>query len=58
MKCKDDFFVVTTWGAMEGTECGGNRKCEYDRCRRMPLGDFNKYVRLGMTNINLRYIKQ
>ncbi|CAG2104400.1 unnamed protein product, partial [Medioppia subpectinata] len=32
--CKDDFFALKTWGALDGTKCGPNSECLNGRCRR------------------------
>ncbi|CAG2105812.1 unnamed protein product [Medioppia subpectinata] len=32
--CKDDFFAIKTWGALDGTKCGPNSECLNGRCRR------------------------
>lgn len=45
MKCKNNFFVVKgNFGALEGTSCGLNRRCEHSKCKRIPLEDFDGYV--------------
>ena len=45
LKCNNNYFVVSARdGALEGTSCGLNRRCEQDKCRRIPLDEFDLYV--------------
>ncbi|CAG2168060.1 unnamed protein product [Oppiella nova] len=54
LKCRDDFFVVQTWGALEGTECGHISQCTNSRCRRLTY-DTDNYSASGRAIVRSRY---